>query len=92
MNLIEQITAAIISREGGFVNDPDDLGGPTKYGVTLATAQQHNLDKNGDGRVTAQDVKQLTKMDAKRIFKKTQRVCFPKRRRWPRTFASCGAR
>ena len=68
MNLIEQITAAIISREGGFVNDPDDPGGPTKYGVTLATAQQHNLDKNGDGWVTAQDVKQLTKMDAKRIF------------------------
>ena len=53
LNLIEQITAAIISREGGFVNDPDDPGGPTKYGVTLATAQQHNLDKNGDGRVTA---------------------------------------
>lgn len=68
MNLIEQITAAIISREGGFVNDPDDLGGPTKYGVTLAAAQQHNLDKNSDGKVTAPDVKQLTRVGAKRIF------------------------
>ena len=68
MNLIEQITAAIISHEGGYVNDPDDPGGPTKYGVTLATAQQHNLDKNSDGRVTEQDVRQLTKVDAKRIF------------------------
>ena len=33
----------------------------------MATAQQHNLDKNGDGRGTAQDVKQLTKVDAKRV-------------------------
>ena len=42
LNLIEQITAAIISREGGFVNDPDDPGGPTKYGVTLAPMAQVN--------------------------------------------------
>ena len=66
--MIEQITAEIISREGGYVNDPDDPGGPTKYGVTLATARQHNLDKDGDGWVTAEDVKRLTKADAKRIF------------------------
>ena len=68
MQTIEHITAAIISREGGYVNDPDDPGGPTKYGVTLATARQHNLDKNGDGRVTAEDVKRLTTDDAEQIF------------------------
>jgi hypothetical protein len=68
MQKIEHITAAIISREGGYVNDPDDLGGPTKFGVTLATAQGHNLDKNGDGRVTAEDVKRLTTDDAAQIF------------------------
>lgn len=65
---IEEITADIVAREGGYVNDPDDPGGPTKYGVTLATARQHNLDKNGDGRVTAEDVKRLTKEDAAQIF------------------------
>ena len=65
---IEEITADIVAREGGYVNDPDDSGGPTKYGVTLATARQHDLDKNGDGRVTAEDVKRLTTADAKQIF------------------------
>lgn len=65
---IEEITADIVAREGGYVNDPDDPGGPTKYGVTLATARQHKLDKDGDGRVTAEDVKRLTKEDATRIF------------------------
>ena len=68
LNSIEHITAAIISREGGYVNDPDDPGGPTKFGVTLATAQGHNLDKNGDGRVTAEDVNRLTTDDAAQIF------------------------
>ena len=65
---IEEITADIVAREGGYVNDPDDPGGPTKYGVTLATARQHKLDKDGDARVTAEDVKRLTKEDATRIF------------------------
>ena len=68
MTSIEDITASIIFREGGFVYDPDDPGGPTKYGVTLATARQHNLDKDGDGWVTAEDVKRLTKTDAKQII------------------------
>lgn len=27
---------AIIEREGGWVDDPDDSGGPTNYGITLA--------------------------------------------------------
>ncbi len=37
MKDIEAIAAEIVAREGGYVNDPDDPGGPTKYGVTLAT-------------------------------------------------------
>jgi lysozyme family protein len=27
----------IVSREGGYVNNPDDRGGPTNYGITQAT-------------------------------------------------------
>ena len=35
---IEQIISGIIVREGGFVDHPNDLGGPTKYGITEAVA------------------------------------------------------
>ena len=37
MHDIEEMTAEIVRREGGFVNDPDDPGGATKYGVTIHT-------------------------------------------------------
>lgn len=32
-----EILDATIRREGGFVNDPADKGGPTKYGITAKT-------------------------------------------------------
>ena len=34
---VRQIAQDIVAREGGYVNDPADPGGPTKYGVTLGT-------------------------------------------------------
>ena len=37
MKSVSQIAQDIVAREGGFVNDPDDPGGATKYGVTLGT-------------------------------------------------------
>ncbi|PID35510.1 MAG: peptidoglycan-binding protein [Rhodobacterales bacterium] len=66
---VSEIIAGIVDREGGYVNDPDDPGGPTKYGVTLATARQYRLDKDGDGRVTANDVRALTQKDAANIYR-----------------------
>lgn len=68
MKTVEQIAAEIVAREGGYVNDPDDPGGATNYGVTLATLQRLGLDKTGDGRVDVADVKALTRADAQRIF------------------------
>jgi type VI secretion system secreted protein VgrG len=35
---------AIIAREGGWVNDPNDSGGPTNYGITLATFRAYCRD------------------------------------------------
>lgn len=63
-----QIAASIVAREGGYVNDPDDPGGATKYGVTIGTLRGLGLDKTGDGRVTIDDVKALTREDAIDIF------------------------
>ena len=34
---------AIIEREGGWVDDPDDSGGPTNYGITLAMWQEYTV-------------------------------------------------
>ena len=36
---LQTLIAELIQREGGYVDDPDDRGGPTKYGITLATLQ-----------------------------------------------------
>lgn len=38
---IEQYINDLISREGGYVNDPTDRGGETKYGITVATARAY---------------------------------------------------
>lgn len=68
MQNVAQIAAEIVAREGGYVNDPDDPGGPTKYGVTLATLRRLNRDLTGDRRVTEADIRGLTQDDAVRIF------------------------
>jgi lysozyme family protein len=62
------IAQEIVAREGGYVNDPDDLGGATNFGVTIHTMRRLGLDLTGDGRVTASDVKALTRKQALDIF------------------------
>lgn len=68
MQHIYDFARDIIAREGGYVNDPDDPGGATKYGVTLATLKRHGRDVTGDGRVDHADLKALEKREALRIF------------------------
>ncbi|GAA6178953.1 holin-associated N-acetylmuramidase [Shimia sp. NS0008-38b] len=67
---VRQIAKEIVAREGGFVDDPDDPGGATNYGVTIHTARQLGMDKDGDGDVDVADVRQLTPADAERVFLK----------------------
>lgn len=68
MRTVQQIAEEIVAREGGYVNDPSDPGGATKYGVTLGTLQRLGRDLTGDGRVTAADVMQLSRAEAAAIF------------------------
>ena len=53
-----------------YTNRKNDNGGPTKYGITLATWRKVGYDKNGDGVLNEEDVKLLTEEDFHRVFKK----------------------
>lgn len=68
MQNVRQIAEDIVAREGGFVNDPDDPGGATKYGVTVHTMRRLRLDLTGDGRVSVADVRALSRAQAVDIF------------------------
>ena len=68
MQDIRQIAEAIVRREGGYVNDPDDPGGATNHGVTIGTMRRLGLDLDGDGAVTPRDVRALSREQAVDIF------------------------
>lgn len=68
MDQITKIADEIVAREGGYVNDPDDPGGPTNRGVTLRTLQRLGQDLDGDGAVTSGDLKRLSHEQAREIF------------------------
>ncbi|GGF55542.1 Predicted Peptidoglycan domain-containing protein [Mameliella alba] len=65
---VRRMAEEIVAREGGYVNDPDDPGGATKYGVTIHTMRRLGLDLDGNGRVDAADVRQITREQAVTIF------------------------
>ena len=68
MQTVREIAAGIVAREGGFVDDPDDPGGATKFGVTEATLRRLGLDLNRDGRVDVADLRRLSREQAIAIF------------------------
>lgn len=65
---VRSIAEDIVAREGGYVNDPDDPGGATNYGVTIHTMRALGLDLDRDGDVDAGDVRHLTREQAVEIF------------------------
>jgi len=48
-----------IKKEGGYVNNPHDRGGPTKYGITQRTARRHGYKG---------DMRDLTREQAVQIY------------------------
>lgn len=68
MTEIHRLAEEIVAREGGFVNDPDDPGGATNFGVTIHTMRRLGLDLTGDGQVDTADVRALTRAQAVDIF------------------------
>lgn len=68
MQNVRQIAQDIVTREGGYVNDPDDPGGATNFGVTIHTMRRLGLDLDHDGSITPADVRRLTRAQAVGIF------------------------
>lgn len=61
----ERIIGAIILREGSrYTNNPVDMGGPTKYGITLATLARFRRRK-----VTPEEVEALTEQEARAVYR-----------------------
>lgn len=61
----QALIEGIVQREGGFVNNPNDYGGATKYGITIATLAAWR------GRpVTVEDVRNLSVAEAAAIYEK----------------------
>lgn len=61
---IAKLIADLIVREGGYVDNPADSGGPTKFGITLATLRGWRHKPVG-----AQDVQNLTVEEATDIYR-----------------------
>lgn len=57
---VRELLPFILRWEGKFVNDPTDKGGATNMGVTLKTWRSVGYDKDGDGDIDVDDLKQLT--------------------------------
>jgi lysozyme family protein len=68
MSSVKDIARGIVAREGGFVDDPDDPGGATNFGVTIHTMHRLGVDLNDDGVVDQRDLHHLTQDDAVDIF------------------------
>ena len=65
---VEKLAPFILKWEGGFVNDPDDLGGATNRGVTLATYMQY-CRKKGYPVPTVERLKNLSDHEWTEILK-----------------------
>lgn len=66
---VNKLKPFILKWEGGFVNDPDDLGGATNKGVTLGTYKQYKKGK-GLPEPTVEDLKNISDEEWTEIFKK----------------------
>jgi lysozyme family protein len=60
----ERALSYTLENEGGFINDPLDRGGPTKWGITLATLAKWRQRPSG-----LDDIKNLTPAEMQDIYK-----------------------
>lgn len=56
---LDTIIEGVLGKEGGFVDHPDDRGGPTNWGITERVAREHGFQGH---------MRDLTRIEAKRIL------------------------
>jgi lysozyme family protein len=61
---IDKALSLILASEGGYVNDPHDPGGATKFGITIST-----LSRARGHPVTPADIATLTENEARSIYR-----------------------
>ena len=71
--MFDKAVDMVLANEGGFVNDPDDPGGTTNFGISLRFVKSiehiYDVDIDNDGDVDADDIAKLTKNEARAIYK-----------------------
>ena len=67
----EYAIEVVLKHEGGWVNNPNDPGGATNYGISLRFLVDHPDigDFDHDGDVDAEDIKNMTVDEAKVVYK-----------------------
>ena len=87
----------VLKHEGGFVNDPDDPGGATNWGISLRFLKGQGLevgDVDHDGDIDADDILKMSQSDAIAIYRQAFWVkngygSFPDHRVAAKTFDLC---
>lgn len=54
--------------EGGLVDNPNDPGGRTNFGISFRWLEEHGIDIDGDGAVTPKDIDTLTPERASSLY------------------------
>ena len=67
---VDTLLREIVETEGGFVDHPDDRGGPTKHGISLRYARNAGLHLDGDGATTVDDIKAVTPDKAAELYQR----------------------
>lgn len=71
MKKFEEAWNYVKENEGGYVNDKNDKGGATKYGISLRFLKGLERDEgdiNGDGEVDIKDIRGISEEEAKAFY------------------------
>ena len=72
MNRFESAIVHALAHEGGYVNDPDDPGGATKFGISLRWLKKVgdlSGDFDMDGDIDVDDIKAMTNEQARELYR-----------------------